>query len=83
MAPSTSSSATIRQDVLIKAGTDDDTITVKIFGDMPEGVDISVQTEVTERIEPGSIQRWTRLRPLEAARSRRRALPDTGCQSTG
>ncbi|MGI6146296.1 MAG: hypothetical protein GX183_09295 [Firmicutes bacterium] len=43
--------------VLIKAGTDDDTITVKIFGDMPEGVDISVQTEVTERIEPGSIQR--------------------------
>ena len=43
--------------ILIKASTDKDTITVKVFGDMPDNIRVGIETQVIERIEPNQIQR--------------------------
>jgi len=46
-----------RKHVMIKASTAKDTITMKVFGDAPDGMSVSIATEVTETIEPSQIQR--------------------------
>lgn len=43
--------------VMIKASTDRDTITVKVFGNAPDGVSVRIVTEVTDTIAPSQIQR--------------------------
>ena len=43
--------------VMIKASTDTDTITVKVFGDVADGMSVKIMTEVTDTIAPSQIQR--------------------------
>ena len=42
--------------VLLKARVDKDTITFKVFGDLPRDMVVGIETEVLERIEPGVIE---------------------------
>jgi len=42
--------------VLLKARVDKDTVTFKVFGDLPQDMAIGVETQVLEKIEPGVIE---------------------------
>lgn len=42
--------------VLLKARVDKDTITFKVFGDLPHDVTVGIETEVLEKIQPGVIE---------------------------
>jgi vancomycin resistance protein YoaR len=43
--------------ILIRSYVGRDSITFKVFGDMPDNMGVSIHTEVIERLEPGAIQR--------------------------
>jgi len=42
--------------VLLKARVDKDTITFKVFGDLPRDIVVGIETQVLEKIEPGVIE---------------------------
>lgn len=42
--------------VLLKARVDKDTVTFKVFGDLPQDMAIGIETQVLEKIEPGVIE---------------------------
>ncbi len=42
--------------VLLKASVDKDTITFKVFGDLPRDMVIGIETQVLEKIDPGVIE---------------------------
>ncbi|MCR4425831.1 MAG: VanW family protein [Firmicutes bacterium] len=43
--------------VLLRASVNDDTLTFKVYGDLPEDLSVSIETEILEKIEPGVIER--------------------------
>jgi vancomycin resistance protein YoaR len=54
--------------VLIRSYVGSDTVSFKIYGDMPDNMDVSIYTEVVERLEPSTIERVDYLAPPGSAR---------------
>lgn len=57
---------TTKHHVLIRCFVSGNTVTFKIFGDIPDDMDVSIRTEVLERIEPNTIEQMDPTIPTGA-----------------